>query len=170
METLRIVGLAMLSAVGYGVLHDQVTARICVEYFTIGHPVIYPTSSPTLLGIIWGVVATWWMGLALGILLALCARLGPRPKLTVRQMRRPIALLLAVVGVCAVAAGGLGGLLARAGQVWLVEPLATMVPRERHIPFLIDLWSHSASYVASTVGGLALSVWAWRKRSEASSS
>ena len=41
MEILKIAGLCILSAIFYGVLHDQVTARVCVEYFTIGHPPIF---------------------------------------------------------------------------------------------------------------------------------
>lgn len=38
MEALRIVALSVLAAVTYGVLHDQVTARMCLEYFTVAHP------------------------------------------------------------------------------------------------------------------------------------
>jgi hypothetical protein len=57
MAALRLVGLGLI-AIAYGTLHDQVTARICVEYFTIGHPIIRPTESPILLGVIWSVVAT----------------------------------------------------------------------------------------------------------------
>lgn len=45
MEPLKIILLCLVSAVGYGILHDQVTARICVEYFTIGHPMLFPTTS-----------------------------------------------------------------------------------------------------------------------------
>jgi hypothetical protein len=50
MQTLAILVLCIISAVVYGILHDQVTARICVEYFTIGHPPVFGTESPTLLG------------------------------------------------------------------------------------------------------------------------
>ena len=63
MHAVAIVVLCIGSAVIYGILHDQITARICVEYFTIGHPPIFPTESPTLLGIGWGILATWWVGL-----------------------------------------------------------------------------------------------------------
>jgi hypothetical protein len=41
MQLCAIVLLCVLAAVVYGVLHDQVTARICVEYFTIGHLPIF---------------------------------------------------------------------------------------------------------------------------------
>ena len=63
MAPLRIIGLCISAAVLYGVAHDQVTARVCVEYFTIGHPRIIATESPTVLGLAWGVIATWWVGL-----------------------------------------------------------------------------------------------------------
>jgi hypothetical protein len=164
MEALRIVALAVAAAVAYGVAHDQVTARICVEYFTIGHPPLVPSDSPTVLAIAWGVVATWWVGLPLGLLLAAAARRGRRPRLSARDLRRPVAVLLLAVGACAAAAGVVGGVLALRGAVWLVEPMASRVPADRHVPFLVDLWMHSASYLAGVVGGLALSVWTWRRR------
>src|SRR5688500_9214653 len=69
MHVLRSVGLSLLAAIGYGVAHDQVTARICVEYFTLGHPPLFPPDSPTFPALGWGVAATWWVGLPLGLLL-----------------------------------------------------------------------------------------------------
>ena len=60
-----IVALALFAGIAYSILHDQVTARVCVEYFTVGHPRIFPTESPTLLAIGWGIVATWWFALPL---------------------------------------------------------------------------------------------------------
>ena len=164
MQGLRIIGLTILAAVGYGILHDQVTARICVEYFTIGHPPLLPTESPTWLAIGWGIVATWWVGLPLGILLAAAARAGHRPKWTARQLRRPIAVLLLCMGACAAVAGIVGGILALRGAVWLVPPLAARVPADRHVAFLVDLWMHSASYLAGVVGGFVLIIWTWRQR------
>ena len=74
MESLKIILMAVAAAVLYGIMHDQITARVCVEYFTIGHPqlFVFPTDDPTLLGIGWGIVATWWVGLPLGIALDCC--------------------------------------------------------------------------------------------------
>src|SRR5438094_10668775 len=80
MEFLKIVGLGILAAVSYGIIHDQITARVCVEYFTIGHPPLIPSTSPTLLALASGVVATWPLGLPVGFSLASAARLGHRPK------------------------------------------------------------------------------------------
>ena len=43
MECLKILLLSLAAVVGYGVLHDQVTARVCPEYFTVGHPPVFGT-------------------------------------------------------------------------------------------------------------------------------
>lgn len=59
-----IIFTSVIAAVIYGIIHDQVTARICVEYFTVGHPRLIDSDSPPVLGLFWGIVATWWAGLA----------------------------------------------------------------------------------------------------------
>lgn len=164
MESFRIIALAIFAAIAYGVAHDQVTARICVEYFTIGHPPLFPTQSPTLLALGWGVVATWWVGLPLGILLAVASRAGQRSKLKWVDLRRPILRLLLMMASCAFVAGVVGGVLARQHDIWMIGPLATRVPKDRQELFLIDLWAHSASYAAGIIGGLVLATWTWRHR------
>jgi hypothetical protein len=164
MASLRIIALCVLSAVVYGIIHDQVTARICVEYFTIGHPPVFGTEDPTLLGLGWGVIATWWVGAILGVPLAIACQAGPRPQRTARTLVRPLAILLATTGLCAMIAGLIGWTLAGSGAVFLIGPVAEAVPQERHIPFLTDLWMHSASYLIGAVGGIVLIVQAWRSR------
>src|SRR5260370_34486909 len=94
MPGVAIVGLCLLAAVVYGIRHDQITARICVEYFTVGHTRVFDTESPTLLGLCWGVIATWWVGFILGIPLAWAARYGKKPKRTAASLIRPLSKLL----------------------------------------------------------------------------
>ncbi len=60
MDSLKIILLSIAAAVAYGIIHDQITARICVEYFTIGHPPVFGTDDPTLLGIGWGMSGCSW--------------------------------------------------------------------------------------------------------------
>src|SRR5262249_9145692 len=144
--------------------HDQITARICVEYFTIGHPPVFGTDSPTLLGLGWGVLATWWIGLILGVPLAVAARAGHRPKRDARSLVRPLVRLMAVMVACALLAGMVGAILARRGLVFLVEPLASRIPTEKHVAFLADLWAHNASYLIGFAGGVVLIVQTWRSR------
>ncbi|MEW4487584.1 hypothetical protein AB1L42_05850 [Thalassoglobus sp. JC818] len=164
MESLKIVLLAILASVIYGIVHDQITARICVEYFTIGHPDIFGTDDPTLLGLGWGVIATWWVGAGLGVVLVIASRVGQRPKRTARELVRLIAVLMVVCGLTAACAGLMGYFFAKSGSVYLVGSIARRVPAESHNRFIADLWAHSASYLSGTVGGLLLAFRIWKSR------
>lgn len=166
LQFVAIVMTCVLAAVSYGVLHDQVTARICLEYFTIGHPPVFdhPVTSPTVIGVVWGVIATWWVGLGLGVPLAIAARAGRRPPRDVRSLLAPVGVLMAVTACLAAVAGVVGYVAAQAGWVVLTEPLASRVPAEKHVGFLTDLWAHSASYLFGAAGGLVLIVHTWRSR------
>jgi hypothetical protein len=158
-EALKILALAIAAAVVYGVLHDQITARVCVEYFTVGHQRVFGrTEDPTELALGWGVLATWWVGALLGLLLIAAARLGPWPKLTTRALFRPVAVLMLCMAALALAAGVLGYVLAGQGAVRLAGRLAEDVPPEKHAAFLADGFAHSASYLGGFVGGVVVCV------------
>ena len=77
----RFVGQCLLLACLYGIAHDLVTAHVCVEYFTVHHPVLSGSPSPIVQALTWGVVATWWVGLLGGVVLVGANRLGPWPAL-----------------------------------------------------------------------------------------
>ena len=155
--------LCILAAVFYGILHDQVTARVCVEYFTIGHPLVFNTTSPTLLALGWGVIATWWMGAVLGLILALAARLGGPPRLNANDLIKPVLGLLVVMAISALGAGVIGYFLARSGKVSL-DDLDQVLARPTAIRFIADFYAHSASYGVGLFGGLLLCAWSLRKR------
>jgi hypothetical protein len=156
MQFLKIVGVVTGATILYGIVHDQITARICIEYFTVGHVWPFATKDPTLIGLFFGVTATWWVGLFLGLMLALTARVGSLPKRDTRSLVYPFAMLVLSVSVLAPLMGVIGFCLAQAGQVTLLEPLAQGVPAERHSIFLADLWAHSASYGFGAIGGLGV--------------
>ena len=166
MNYVRIILFCVVAAIVYGIIHDNITARICLEYFTIGHPAIFGTDSPTLLGIGWGIVATWWVGLLLGVPLAFAAQSGVLPKRSPHSLVRPVLILLFVMGCCAALAGFIGFLAAVAHLVYLVPPFDTMVPASRQVPFLTAMWIHSASYLVGFVGGVILIVRTWRSRNQ----
>jgi len=169
MKWLSIVLLSILGCVAYGIIHDQITVRICLEYFTVGHPPIFSTENPTLLALAWGVIATWWVGTILGVPLAIAARAGRRRKYSARELVRPLAIALGCNGLLAVAAGMVGWIAASLGWVRLIGPSATRLPIERHVPFLVALWIHSANYLGGALFGLGLIVWVWRSRPRRSS-
>ncbi len=155
---LAIVGMSILAACFYGIAHDMVTAHLCVEYFTVGHPPVFPTESPILLALGWGVIATWWVGLLLGVPLALCARLGRPPRRRARELLRPIAYLLAAMAACSVLSGTVGHILAVKGFLEMQGHLATRVPTPQHIWFITDLWAHLAAYGTGLMGGIVVCV------------
>lgn len=164
MQALKIVALCVASAALYGITHDQVTARVCVEYFTIFHPPIFETDSPTVLAFGWGVLATWWCGLFLGIPLAMIARLGSRPRLGPGDLVKPIGVVLLVMAAISFLAGVAGLIAAKAGWVWLLGPLASEIPGPKHAAFLADLWAHTAAYAVGLLGGIAVLIRTWRRR------
>jgi hypothetical protein len=163
-EMLKIVALCVAASVLYGILHDQVTARICVEYFTIGHPPVFNTESPTLLAFGWGVIATWWVGVLLGVPTALVAQLGPWPPITARTLVKPVALLMLVSACLAFGSGLLAYRSARQDSLQLWEPLASRVPAENHAAFLADAAAHSISYSAGAIGGGMIMIWTLLRR------
>ncbi len=164
MKPFIIISFCILSAVMYGIIHDQLTVRICLEYFTIGHPRIFPTESPSLIALGWGIVATWWVGLILGVILSLAARYGPWPKLPVRSLIRPIIILPFITGVVSILAGWVGRSLAENGYIYLFNPMASRVPLDKHTAFLTDLWAHSAAYITGFIGGIVIAIYVLIKR------
>ncbi len=166
-EWLKIVGLGIIAAIGYGITHDSVTTRVCVEYFTIGHPPIFGgLESPTALSLGWGVLATWWVGMGLGIFLACTARFGSNPPLGWEQLLRPLASLLATMAVLSTIAGLAGYNAAIQGRIELFEPMASAIPLAKHPAFLADLWAHLTAYGAAFLGGLILAVWVTVRRTQ----
>ena len=165
MESLKIIGLSLLTGSIYGIIHDQVTARVCLEYFTVYHPDVFHTQSPTLLALGWGVLATWWVSLFLGLLLAIAAQAGSRPRLSARGLIPKLAKLLAIMAVCALAAGITGYFL----QGFGMEYYATGIPKQIRHGFYADFWAHSMSYLSGFIGGIALSILVWRRRGQLAS-
>jgi len=163
MEALKIAVTCVVAAVLYGIVHDQFTARICVEYFTIFHPPIFHTQSPTLLGIGWGIVATWWVGVFFAVPMILAARAGSRRPLRASELLPSIASLFAFMAASAVLFAITGYVLARKGVLatdWLTFS-ASPAMRYR---FMADWWAHTASYGTAFVGGVVLCVMTYRRR------
>ncbi|HYV35317.1 MAG TPA: hypothetical protein VE988_06410 [Gemmataceae bacterium] len=159
MESLKIIFLCIAAAVVYGILHDQVTARVCVEYFTIGHPPVFDTDSPTLLALGWGVIASWWIGLILGVPAALACRAGALPKFQASRLLRPIGALMLTMAVLALLAGIAGYYAAKADAIRLMGPVASRVPADKHHAFMADLCAHLTVYGVGVLGGFGLCGW-----------
>ncbi|MFI4876718.1 MAG: hypothetical protein ACIALR_15315 [Blastopirellula sp. JB062] len=164
-ESLKIILLCIVAAIGYGICHDLVTTRICLEYFTVFHPPVWGgATDPTVLALTWGAKATWWVGFLLSIPTAFLARYGAAPRLAAHDLVQPIGYLLLAMGLGSTLAGLVGWRLAAAGAIRPASDFARLIPREAHVGFLIDLWAHGAAYAVGILGGVAVCVWIWRQR------
>lgn len=160
-----IILMCIAAAVVYGIVHDQATVRISREYFTVFHKDV-GISSPTLLGLYWGVLATWWVGAGLGVLVAGVSRLGGGPKVEPAEVLFPLVYLMLFTMVVAILAGIAGGIAGSNGWVFVTGDLREAIPAGRHTAFLINLWAHTASYGAGAIGGVFLAGWIAGRRSE----
>jgi hypothetical protein len=141
-----------------------VTAHLCVEYFTIAHAPLFPTQSPFLLAIAWGIIGTSWVGLPLGLTLAAAARIGSVRKLSLSDLRRPILGLLVAMAGLAIVAGASGAYLVATGRAAVPGGWAMVIPPAKHAAFSAAAWAHMASYVSGTLGGLLVIGYVIRRR------
>lgn len=168
MRFFSVVLIVVVAAVAYGVVHDQVTVRVSLEYFTIGHPPVFDTQSPTLLALGWGVLATWWVGVPLGFLLATASQSGRRmPPLPCRTVACLVGAVLVAMAIAAAISGTVGFVLASSNQLLLPEHLAALIPPAQHDRFFAARWAHGASYSVGIAGGLVTVAVAWFLRRRA---
>lgn len=173
-----IVGTSIAAASLYGILNDQVTARICPEYFTEGFhkdmmrrwngpilgrakKVLDNTKSPTVIGLIWGPIATWWVGAALGVPAMLAARIGSHNQLNTADLIKPLAVTLAVTGAGAAFAGTVGYFKAKDAKFRNQFAnnyfrAVSGVPENAMHGFITDAYAHQAAYGVGALSGLGL--------------
>jgi hypothetical protein len=168
MQKTKIVLLTVAAAVFYGVVHDQITARLCIEYFTLAHPPLFPVSSGTLLALCWGVAATLGVGLVLGFLLAQVSQSAGLPGMPVPSLYRPLLVLLAVTAAAAVLAGCVGYALAERSILVLTQlrpdAWVDLLPRSGQNRFMAVWFAHGASYLFGFVGAGVLIFRIWDRR------
>ena len=148
--------LCTFVVLAYGILHNQITTRVNLEYFTIGHHKIINSTSPTALGVAWGVYSNWWIGLSFGVLLSLAGRAGKWPKRDALTLVKPVCLVALFSALAAGVAGFLGYKLTGSGVLGLSAPLCEAVPAVKHASYIAALWMHTASYFVGVAGSLIL--------------
>lgn len=156
LQYVKIILLSVMAAVVYGIIHDMLTAHVCVEYFSIAHPPIITTGSPMLYALVWGVVATWWVGLPLGIVLAYVARVGKYNKLEWKVLLRPLLILLGIMLAMAMLAGIIGYVLSTHGHIFVPHRLQEKIAVARYHRFAFAVFAHGTSYTIGFLGGLGL--------------
>ena len=165
-QKVKIILLSTVAAIAYGVVHDQITARLCVEYFTIGHPPLFHTTSPTVLGICWGITATIAVGAILGVILAEVSQSEGPPPLPILRVSKSILRLLAVMAISASLAGVVGFELSRRSIIFMPATLTELVPSSHQHRFMAVWFAHGASYLVGMAGAsfIILRVWWARGR------
>jgi hypothetical protein len=163
-KTAQIILLSILAASTYGIAHDEITVRLCIEYFTVAHPPLFHTTSPTLLALCWGVAATVGIGAALGVVLALVSQSRGAAPYSVARLGRSILVLLTVMGASAFTAGVVGYQLSRRGFISIPAGLAETIPAHQHHRFMAVWFAHGASYLVGLAGGALLCFRVWQAR------
>lgn len=152
-EVVKIVVGSVLIAIVYGIAHDMVTAHTEISYFTIFHPRISDSNSPVVMALMWGVIATWWIGAIIGVLLALCAQLGSKQSIPARYVLKSLTRATAVVFIIAMAT--LAAMLRFCeGKTVEFQP----DPSDTSGRFLAVLITHNVSYFLSALVAVGMCV------------
>ena len=160
----KTILLCLFGAVAFGIVHDLVTATSCIEYFTIGHPKVIESENPFILALVWGVLATWWVGLILGILIVAFNAIGKHNKVPFSTIRRDVIRLLLIMVFTSLLAGIIGYILANAGVIYLIGELTDRIPAGKHNAFLAVAWAHVSSYFVGFIGGIVICMKVWMQR------
>lgn len=164
--------IAILSAVIYGIVNDQITLTLSPEYFTVFKRSEFYTllqalgmeDAPVRIeAVIVGVAATWWFGSVLAIFLSVAGIAGRTRRLTTRVYLRAIVMVMAVTGLVSVTSG----LIA-----YLAEPMIN--PTIEDWPFLDGIravrpafavgWWHNGAYIGALAGTILACIRVRRQR------
>jgi hypothetical protein len=110
-----------------------------------------------LLALLWGVIATWWAALPMGLIIALNNELGSRIKLEFSEVLKLIVKLIFVMFGIAIIAGIAGYILAELEMIYLAPRLANKIEISKHSRFLAVGWAHFSSYISGIMGTIVLS-------------
>lgn len=160
----KILLLCIGMAVLFGIVHDQITVRLSWQYYETGHFPIPGVEDPTLLGLIWGVLGTWWVGAIFGLLMTLAAYAGSRPPIRANQLIKPLACLMIGTEILAWTMGAIAYYWVASGQLHLPDVYATQIPLNEHAGFMADWFTNGTAYTCALLGGIVLGSVFWKKR------
>lgn len=185
--SVRIVGLCILNACIFGIINDQITVRICFEYFSEGfHKEMikgtwvgeflgrYP-DSPTIWGATWGIIATWWVGAILGVILSVSSRMRSWPRLSSKNLAFPVFACISLLGLTVlllallehnfgekIPADQLAQRLARYG--FHIKDYTPAIHEKMARNYLLCAFIHEMDYLIGFLYGLATVLWSLYKR------
>jgi hypothetical protein len=146
---------AMLCAIAYGVVHDQITSTISPEYFLAGKGLADDPRPFRWAVTVLAIHASYGVGLVAGALLLIANNPSPsRPQLAYRELA-PLALLPLAFAAALAVAGGVADL---GDPFHLERKLKGVVAPPRTARFLFVWGVHAGSYAGAVIG-LAWAVW-----------
>lgn len=160
----KVFLLTLCTVTSYGIIHDQITVRLCPEYFTLAHPPLFHTASPTLLALSWGVAATVGIGAGFGVLLGLVSQSPGLPPISIPKLWNLLLRLLSAMAVAAALTGCVGFELSRLAIISCPSVWAEFVPASRHNQFMAVWFAHCASYLVGLGAGVFLVFRTWDQR------
>jgi len=152
-----LLGIGLLS--GYAMVQDQISARLCPEYFTVLHNPIPGLSDPTLTGITWGFLGSWWGGALLGYGAGIAATAGKKAPLKLKQLVFPMLCVIAFITVCTALAAFSAW---RHAEVFMLESQASsieVIAPQHRLPAFVVARYHLVAYASSVVGSVVCIVW-----------
>ncbi len=165
------LGCAPLGAIVagfYGIVHDQVTFTLSPEYFTRFKFQQFADVNPGLgdrafVAII-GVLATWWVGLIGGYILARTAVRRDGTRLPTRQVLLAFGIMLGGSLLCALAgyayaAAQSADAIEQAWEWWRIHHGVQDLPAFAKVGCI-----HNGSYLGGALGLIAGIVWLWREK------
>lgn len=154
------IPLAMIAAGLFGALHDQISYSVSPEYFTkfkfLQFRLLDPDIPERVRASIVGFLASWWMGIPLGILCGLAGLIQRTPALMWWAL--VLSLLLSVVITMVTALAGLGYGWVQTQNFELADYRGWFIPSEVSAmrAFLCAGYMHNAAYLGGVLSVVAV--------------
>jgi hypothetical protein len=172
------VPLAIVAAVLYGIINDQITVSLSPEYFSVfKRQQFWDLLEATGLGqaparvqaIVIGAAATWWFGMLLGLLVGVAGAIGRAPRLTTRQFLKAVGVVMLVAAGTSLAFGCVGyaqGPVRHGSEPGRIDELWPFLQgiRDTRRAFAVGCW-HDGAYLGGLIGTI-LACWRvqkWRR-------
>lgn len=160
----RILLYCTVGMTVYAMIQDQVSVRLAPEYFTVAHPRIEGLTDPTLLGIAWGFLASWWGGMLMGISVGLTATLGSKDRLDFDEVFPGLVLVLLLTFLASILAGIGAYVNGELVKMSFGGNLGEAVPVELQTRFFAVACTHFATYSVAILGSIGLCIWISSRR------
>jgi hypothetical protein len=151
-ETFIFLFQVVLLSCLLGIAIDVMTANVAVEYFTVHHRHVVDSESPWVMALVWGIGASWWFGLAAGVLLWWMNIRRQQP-LSRKRILRMIVPCLVVIWL--VMMGIVAGVYGIAGRIPETQRRVTFESDRRLMAVAL---SHSTEYVLGGIVTIVLMI------------